>query len=184
MDKYDFRVKYIILGDMGVGKSNILLRYVNNTFEIGHDSTIGVDFVSKIEEYKDIKYKLQIWDTAGQENFKSITQLYYKNTAVAFLVYSLNKESSYKHVNEWLEDLQKYAQNEDILVYIVGNKSDLATFEPNENTCIVSAKTGDGIKELFEESIKDVHMLLQTKMELIGVKKNEEVFIPKKRCWC
>jgi Ras-related protein Rab-2A len=165
---YDYVVKYIIIGDSSVGKSNLLLRYVDKNFALSHDITIGVEFGSKIETVENTSYKLQIWDTAGQESFRSITRSYYRDTCVVFLVFSYNYYKTFQNLSNWLNDLEQYNTNKHILVYIVGNKYDLR-HEVNPEDAILfsslvnatlfntSAKTNYNVDELFRQSIIDVH---------------------------
>ena len=94
--KYDFSysVKFITVGDSSVGKSNIMLRFSRNTFDPGHQATLGIEFANKHLIYNNTDYLIQIWDTAGQEDFRSVTRGYYKSAAVAMVVYDITKEES------------------------------------------------------------------------------------------
>ena len=97
-DDSDYTVKIVIIGDSGVGKTNILLRFCDNQFKTNYTSTIGVDFKIKIIPVEDCKIKLQIWDTAGQERFKNVNQTYYKGAIAVLLVYSIDDEKSFSNV--------------------------------------------------------------------------------------
>ena len=99
-DDSDFTVKIVIIGDSGVGKTNILLRFCDNQFKTNYTSTIGVDFKIKIIPVEDVKIKLQIWDTAGQERFKNVNQTYYKGAIAVLLVYSIDDEKSFSNVGK------------------------------------------------------------------------------------
>ena len=107
--KYNFSysVKFIIVGDSHVGKSNILLRFSKNTFDQGHQATLGIEFANKHLIYNNTDYLVQIWDTAGQENFRSVTRAYYKASAVAMVVYDITKEDSFEHIQSWLRDCKE-----------------------------------------------------------------------------
>jgi Ras-related protein Rab-2A len=92
---FNYLLKYIIIGDSSVGKSNILLRYVHNSFNPVFNTTIGVEFGSTNIEINKKIFRIQIWDTAGQENFRSITRAYYKNSVCALIVYDIANRSSF-----------------------------------------------------------------------------------------
>jgi Ras-related protein Rab-2A len=100
---YAYLFKFIIIGDTGVGKSCLLLKYVDGRFRQKHEVTIGVEFGAKVVAIEGINLKLQIWDTAGQESFKSITRGYYRSAAVALLVYDITNRDSFENVLKWLE---------------------------------------------------------------------------------
>ena len=115
--------KVILLGDMSVGKTSILLRYVENKFKENIISTIGVDFLDKIIDYGDTKIALKIWDTSGQEKYESIAQNFLRDTDGAFLVFDLTEKSSFDHIKKWLNEIND--SNENVKIIILGNKSDL-----------------------------------------------------------
>ena len=92
---FNFLIKYIVIGDSSVGKSNLILQFSKKKFNFSHDVTIGVEFEATNIEIENKVFRLQIWDTAGQETFKSITRNYYKNTAVALVVYDVTSKESY-----------------------------------------------------------------------------------------
>ena len=121
---YDYLLKYIIIGDAGVGKSNILLRYVYNTFKPEYQLTIGVEYGEKTINSKDKIFKIQIWDTAGSEQFRSITRPYYKNTVCAVVVYDISNRESFDNVINWIEDC-KLNSPKSVFITLVGNKCDL-----------------------------------------------------------
>lgn len=99
-------LKVIIIGDSGVGKTNILTRYCEGIFKDSYVATIGVDFKVKMVDVEGRKVKLQIWDTAGQERFKNITQTYYKGAAGIILVYAINNQDSFRNINNWLKQIE------------------------------------------------------------------------------
>ncbi|KAL8528122.1 hypothetical protein ACS0TY_005793 [Phlomoides rotata] len=121
---YDYLFKYIIIGDTGVGKSCLLLQFTDKRFQPVHDLTIGVEFGARITTIDGRPIKLQIWDTAGQESFRSITRSYYRGAAGALLVYDITRET-FNHLASWLEDARQHG-NPNMTVMLVGNKSDLA----------------------------------------------------------
>lgn len=123
---YDYIFKYIVIGDSGTGKTSLCNSFVQNRFDPYHDPTIGIDFFSKIIDIDKRQIKVQVWDSAGNEKYRSITQQYYRGTTVVLLVYDITDRSSFKNVLTWIQDIQKYC-NPGVCVVLVGNKSDLAT---------------------------------------------------------
>ena len=167
-NNYNYLFKYIIVGDSSVGKSNLLMKFAHNKFTEDYQATIGVEFGAKNIEIEQQIYRVQIWDTAGQENFRSITKAYYKNSVCAMVVYDITNDNSFKHVQNWIEDIRNQS-SKTVLIILVGNKIDLedkrviSYDEGNEfamkNGIIfgeTSAKTGVGIEEIFYKSIKEI----------------------------
>ena len=122
--KFDYSLKYIIVGEAGVGKSNLLLRYVYDSFKEDYQLTIGVEFGEKLVKYNNKTYKIQIWDTAGQEQFRSITRAYFKSSICSFVVYDITNRETFENVKHWVEDCRNYMPK-NVLIFLVGNKSDL-----------------------------------------------------------
>ncbi|CAJ0603591.1 unnamed protein product [Cylicocyclus nassatus] len=122
-DDYDFLYKVILIGDSGIGKSNLLSRFARNTFSVESKSTIGVEFSTRIVSVDEKRVMAQIWDTAGQERFKTVTGAYYRGAQGALIVYDITKPSSFESCRQWLRDLRE--QSENVTVMLVGNKSDL-----------------------------------------------------------
>jgi Ras-related protein Rab-1A len=112
------------LGDAGVGKSSIILRYTKNEFNSQMVSSIGVDFKAKDIIVNNKKVKLQLWDTAGHERFRTITTSYYRGAHGIATVFDLTNRESFEHVEKWLEEINKYAK-ENVMRFLIGNKSDL-----------------------------------------------------------
>ena len=123
-DTYDVIYKIVLVGDSGVGKTNIMLRYLNKEFNINTKATVGVEFGSKniIIDKKVIKG--QIWDTAGQERYRAITSSYYKGAHGAFVVYDITLKESFEAVDKWINDLRSNT-DERLEIILIGNKSDL-----------------------------------------------------------
>lgn len=123
-DDYDMIFKVVIVGNSGVGKSNILLRFLKNEFNSDSRSTVGVEFGSKLFKIEGYKVKAQIWDTAGQERYKSITSAYYKAAKGALLVYDISSRETFENVDKWIKDL-KVSGDTQITIILIGNKCDL-----------------------------------------------------------
>jgi Ras-related protein Rab-2A len=165
---FDYLFKYIIIGDAAVGKSNLLLRYTHGQFKPEYQLTIGVEFGAKNLTIGSKVYRIQIWDTAGQENFRSITRAYYKNSACALVAYDISNRESFENISSWIEDCRSQSP-QTIYMVLVGNKSDLedkrvVTFEEGQelaekNNMIfyeTSAKTGKNVEEIFYKSAEEI----------------------------
>ncbi|XP_003576660.1 ras-related protein Rab-2-A [Brachypodium distachyon] len=123
---YAYLFKYIVVGDTGVGKSCLMLQFTDKRFQPVHDLTIGVEFGSRMVTIDNRKIKLHIWDTAGQEAFRSITRSYYRGAAAALLVYDITRRETFSHLTSWLEEMRQLADgNNNITIVLVGNKLDL-----------------------------------------------------------
>lgn len=114
----------VLIGDSGVGKSNLLSRFTRNEFNIDSKSTIGVEFATRSIQVDSKTIKAQIWDTAGQERYRAITSAYYRGAVGALLVYDISKHNTYENVTRWLKELRDHADS-NIVIMLVGNKSDL-----------------------------------------------------------
>ena len=164
-DQYDYLFKVVVVGDGGVGKTALTLRFSRDFFDESYKMTIGVDFHVKTIEVETnegpIRAKLQLWDTGGQERFSSIRPMYYRGSLGAVLVFDLTNPTSFEHLPKWIEEIRANVKA-DIPILLVGNKSDLvnerAVFldEINEFTRIfnlyymeTSAKTGEGVGDCF-----------------------------------
>jgi len=149
---YDLLVKLLIIGDSGVGKTCLLLRFCENNFTTSHLTTIGIDFKIKTLDIDGRKIKMQIWDTAGQERFKTITQTYYKGAMGIILTYACNDRDSFNSIENWMKQIKQHA-NEKVCKILVGNKSDVSDRS-------VSYEEGKKLAEsfgmkFFETSAKD-----------------------------
>ena len=123
-DNYDVIYKIVLVGDSGVGKTNIMLRYINKEFNINTKATVGVEFGSKNVIIDKKIVKGQIWDTAGQERYRAITSAYYKGAHGAFVVYDITQRESFEAVDRWINDLRNNT-DERLEIILIGNKSDL-----------------------------------------------------------
>ena len=154
-NKYEFIFKIILIGCSSVGKSSILQRYIQKIFNNSYSCTIGVDFFMKSIDVGDKSIKLQLWDTAGTEKFRSITTGYYRGANAAFVVFDLTSKPSFDCLNEWIENYYKYSNpEEEKNVVLIGNKSDLVDKrEVTEEEIEKFAK--DNHIMYFETSAKD-----------------------------
>ncbi|EAL71969.1 hypothetical protein ACTFIW_009430 [Dictyostelium discoideum] len=123
-EEYDYLYKIVLIGDSGVGKSNLLSRFTRNEFSLETKSTIGVEFATRTIQTEGKTIKAQVWDTAGQERYRAITSAYYRGAVGALLVYDIAKQATYKSVERWILELRENADR-NIEIMLVGNKSDL-----------------------------------------------------------
>ena len=168
---HDSLFKIIIIGDSGIGKSCVLKRLVENEFKEDHDVTVGVEFGSYLIKVQDKVLKLQIWDTAGQESFRSITKIFYRGAHAAILGYSITRKDSFENLTEWLKEA-KTSCSADVQFYLIGNKSDLESqrevsfnqglqFKKENNLHYfteTSAKSGENIDKLFVDIAKFIYL--------------------------
>jgi len=167
-EKIKYIFKYIIIGNAAVGKSNICFRYTKGEFNEKYQVTINLDFTYKNIKIDDYDCRIQIWDTVGQECFKSVSRGYYKNSVCALVVYDITNRDSFNNVLSWIDEVKKNGPNTITLV-LVGNKSDLndkrvISIEEGENFATnnnmpfyeTSALTGDNINKLFEDTVKHI----------------------------
>ena len=123
---YDYLIKLLLIGDSGVGKSCLLLRFSEDSFTPSFITTIGIDFKIRTVEIDGKKIKLQIWDTAGQERFRTITTAYYRGAMGILLVYDVTEEKSFLSIRNWIANVDQFAQ-EGVNRILIGNKSDMSS---------------------------------------------------------
>jgi len=173
--QFDYTFKIVMIGDSGVGKSCILLRFADDKFNENFYATIGVDFRFKNVMVDDKSVKLQIWDTAGQERFKTITSAYYRGADGIIIVYDITDRNSFAHIKDWLDDVNKYTDDNPLKI-IVGNKIDLIKDKQinNNDMKTMTAQTGIEIIECSaKDSIKINELMEIMTKKLIEKKKNE-----------
>ena len=163
----DHIFKILLIGDAGVGKSSILLRYTDDSFEEHMASTIGVDFKVKTVCIGGKTLKLTIWDTAGQERFRTLTSSYYRGCHGIILVFDVNDQSSFAHLRKWLDELDMYSTTT-YAKLLVGNKTDVGEREVSFQEATefarqqamlyieTSAKTRVGIRQAFDEVVQKI----------------------------
>ncbi|KAJ3055211.1 Ras- protein Rab-5C [Rhizophlyctis rosea] len=163
------QVKLVLLGEAAVGKSSLVLRFVNNEFQENKEPTIGAAFLTQKCKLEDKIIKFEIWDTAGQERFHSLAPMYYRNAQAAIVAYDITKPASLDKAKSWVKELQRQA-NPNIVIALVGNKLDLAATGrgvPTEDAQAyaneagllfmeASAKSGDNVMEVFTEIAKKI----------------------------
>jgi len=170
---YAYLFKYIIIGDTGVGKSCLLLQFTDKRFQPVHDLTIGVEFGARMINIEGKQIKLQIWDTAGQEAFRSITRSYYRGAAGALLVYDITRRDTFNHLTTWLEDARQHS-NSNMVIMLIGNKSDLEArrdVKKEEGEAFArehglifmetSAKTAANVEEAFINTAREIYDKIQ-----------------------
>ncbi|XP_061520434.1 ras-related protein Rab-25-like [Phycodurus eques] len=123
-DTYNFVFKVVLIGESGVGKSNLLTRFTKNEFNRDSRTTIGVEFSTRTVQLDNCTIKMQVWDTAGLERYRAITSAYYRGAVGALLVYDISKHLTYESAERWLKELYDHADPH-IVVMLVGNKRDL-----------------------------------------------------------
>ena len=172
-DNYELMVKVVIVGDSGVGKTNIMSKYLKNEFHEDSKATVGVEFGSKQFNIQGHQVKAQIWDTAGQERYKAITSAYYKGAKSAFIVYDISRKNTFDSISRWVSDITATADKK-ITLILIGNKSDLedqrqVTKEQGEEKAKefglafleTSASSGDNLEKAFSLMINEVYKKCQ-----------------------
>mmetsp|Transcript_49404 Transcript_49404/g.143223 ORF Transcript_49404/g.143223 Transcript_49404/m.143223 type:complete len:218 (+) Transcript_49404:23-676(+) len=169
-DDFDYLFKIVLLGDSNVGKSNLLSRFTRDEFDMESRSTIGVEFASKTVSADGKAMKAQVWDTAGQERYHAIAGAYYRGAVGALLVYDISRRTSFDSLERWLKELRERT-DQDIVVLVVGNKSDLheqrevsqqeaqAFVERSSlSSCIeTSALDSTNVEEAFMRILSDIY---------------------------
>jgi Ras-related protein Rab-1A len=189
--EYDYLFKYLIIGNSGVGKSCLLIRFTDDKFEEGYVTTIGVDFKIKTLEIEGKSVKLQIWDTAGQERFRNIVSTYYKGGHGIMMVYDITDLESFRYLDSWLKEIEKNA-SKNVYKILVGNKNDMekerkVSFEKGMEFADLhgmkffetSAKENKNVEEAFKEMTKDIINSLKKVNEKIN--SNSNFVIEKKK---
>ena len=196
--------KIILVGDSSIGKTCLLMRAVNNKFTENYQATIGFEFLIMYYQVNNVKIKLQIWDTCGQEIYRSLIQGFYRNTSATLIVYSKSDRKSFDNLNSWVKDVKNNTE-QDIPIFLIGNKCDVenqsiqVTKEEGEEYMKqfnlkyysdVSAKTGYNVLQTFEEVAKTVYKEYCLKKNprqkmnkmTLGKKEDDLELKPKKKC--
>jgi small GTP-binding protein len=185
IEKLDYVFKYVVIGEAGVGKTSIARQFVLNDYIDRYNTTIGIDFSCKTIIVNDIYIKIQIWDTAGQETFRSLISSYYKDTIGVIIVIDDYTKKSLENIKYWQQEYYKKEQfNQNVFFMVLVNKIDSFTNSPecdliqdycNDNNIIfygVSAKTGCNINESFRYFTTHIYQLTRDSLtEINGIKK-------------
>ena len=198
VEKEEKELKIILLGESGVGKTSIIYRYYKNTFNSNLPSTFGSTFITKYLEKGNITYKLNIWDTTGQEKYHSVTKLFIHGSHIAILVYAINNIDSFQKLDYWYKTIKENC-DDNVILAIVGSKYDLFYNNEDENAVFVSEEEGEkyakekkaffklvtakedkkGIDSLFDELINEYKAKDITKKD--DYKESNSVKIGKKK---
>ncbi|XP_019960511.1 ras-related protein Rab-25 [Paralichthys olivaceus] len=179
-EAYNFVFKVVLIGESGVGKSNLLSCFTKNEFNHDTRTTIGVEFSTRTVQFSTYTIKAQIWDTAGLERYRAITSAYYRGAVGALLVYDITKHVSYESVERWLKELYEHADSH-IVVMLVGNKTDLESERsvPTEEAKDFAEKKGllfletsalnsTNVEEAFSKVLEEIHKKVSSKQVVRG----------------
>ncbi|KAJ6931960.1 ras-related protein RABA2a [Populus alba x Populus x berolinensis] len=174
-EEYDYLFKVVLIGDSGVGKSNILSRFTRNEFCLESKSTIGVEFATRTLQVEGRTVKAQIWDTAGQERYRAITSAYYRGALGALLVYDVTKPTTFENVSRWLKELRDHADS-NIVIMLIGNKTDLKhlravatedaqSYAEKEGLAFVetSALEATNVDKAFQTILSEIYRIISKK---------------------
>ena len=163
--QYDLSFKLIVIGDSGVGKSCLTTKAVKNNFEDYYQATVGFEFLTFNMKINDMVIKMQIWDTCGQEIYRSLISNFYRNSSLAVILYSIDNKESFEHAENWLNDLKSQA-NPDVRIFLVGNKCDLEESRQVTKEEGMKYKNDQGLDLFIETSDKtgynDRNVLIKT----------------------
>lgn len=195
--QFDHLFKLVLVGDSGVGKSNLLSRFTRNEFSLDEKTTIGVEFSTRIIPMSDGRnIKAQIWDTAGQERYRAITNAYYRGAVGAMLVYDSTKKSTFESIPRWIQELRRHSSR-DIVCMLIGNKHDLIETKGREVTeeevaqyaeefdfkgsLDVSAKNGTNVEEAFVKLVSTIYHTAIVPGAAGGARSNSVINVNKER---
>lgn len=180
-EDYDYLFKVVLIGDSGVGKTNLLSRFSKNEFNLESKSTIGVEFATRSIRVDDKVVKAQIWDTAGQERYRAITSAYYRGAVGALLVYDITRHVTFENIQRWLKELRGHTEP-NIVIMLVGNKADLRhlrsvsaedakAYAEKENMIFMetSALESINVENSFSEVLSGIyHVSTRNSLEIVG----------------
>ena len=168
-NNYDMIFKIVLIGDSSVGKTNILSKYISDEYDPDTQATIGVELSTKNYTFDNNEVKVQIWDTAGQEKYRSITSSYYKGAHGCLLVYDITRKATFENIDKWLAEI-KLSSNNEINMVLIGNKCDLedkreVSIEEAQNKAKLlnmafmetSALNGTNVEKAFNELVNNVY---------------------------
>ncbi|MGH0153785.1 UNVERIFIED_CONTAM: hypothetical protein FKN15_057662 [Acipenser sinensis] len=159
-DEYDYLFKIVLIGDSGVGKTNLLSRFTRNEFNLESKSTIGVEFATRSINVEGKTVKAQIWDTAGQERYRAITSAYYRGAVGALLVYDIAKHLTYENGERWLKELRDHADS-NIVIMLVGNRGAVGALLVYDIAKHLTYENGERwLKELRDHADSNIVIML------------------------
>ncbi|XP_010549051.1 PREDICTED: ras-related protein RABA2a-like [Tarenaya hassleriana] len=174
-EEYDYLFKVVLIGDSGVGKSNLLSRFTRNEFCLDSKSTIGVEFATRTLQVEGRTVKAQIWDTAGQERYRAITNAYYRGSLGALVVYDVTKPKTFENVSRWLKELRNHSGSNSVIM-LIGNKTDLKhlravttedaqRYAEKEGLSLVetSALEATNVEKAFQTILSEIYRIMSKK---------------------
>ncbi|CAD8111906.1 unnamed protein product [Paramecium primaurelia] len=153
--EFDYNIRILLVGEIGIGKTTLLIKYTEQKFQLNQLTTIGIDYKSKLIDYQGKRIKIQLWDTAGQERFRTISKNYYRGAHAIFFIYDITNIVSFKRIEQWINDVEQNLPSDKIKV-LIGNKCDLNN---NRQVCYDDGKkfaAQQGL-EFFESSALENH---------------------------
>ncbi|KAI0496721.1 hypothetical protein KFK09_023045 [Dendrobium nobile] len=187
-DDYDYLFKVVLIGDSGVGKSNLLSRFTKNEFSLESKSTIGVEFATRSIRVSEKIVKAQIWDTAGQERYRAITSAYYRGAVGALVIYDVTRNATFENLERWLKELRDHTDSNAVIM-LVGNKADLRhlrvvstedgrAFAERESTFFMetSALESMNVDQAFTEVLTEIFHVVSRKALVAG---DDSAVLPK-----
>ena len=178
-EQEDYKIKIIVVGDSGVGKTNLINRFASDKFDTNSKATIGVEFVYKTLKINKEVIKVEVWDTAGQERYRAITSSYYKGAKGAIIVYDITNEDSFNNVESWMNEVTKKGKT-DMQFLLVGNKKDLINDrkvteqkgidkakELNMNLFEASALEKTNVNEAFNYLVKEIYLNIRKEKPIL-----------------
>ena len=187
--------KLVLLGNTSVGKTAVLMRYVQNEFVDGTVPTVGASFTTKrIPQSDGTVLKLDLWDTAGQERYRSLIPMYYKDAAVAVVVYDVTSQDSFVGAKEWVQEVKVHT-SPDVLIVLVGNKLDLSPRTVRRDIAAdyaarcdllyfeMSAKSGENVAETFQAIAREIYLVQSTPRSSLSLKEPSQTSEKSGCCW-
>ncbi|CAN1283542.1 Ras-related protein RABA1c [Linum perenne] len=164
-DDYDYLFKVVLIGDSGVGKSNLLSRFTRNEFSLESKSTIGVEFATRSLTVDSKVIKAQIWDTAGQERYRAITSAYYRGAVGALLVYDVTRHATFENTERWLKELRDHTNKSDLRHLVAVSTEDGKSFAERESLYFMetSALEAVNVENAFAEVLTQIHSVVSKK---------------------
>ena len=184
--KEEYKLKVVVVGDSGVGKTNLIKRFTSDNFSYDSKATVGVEFISKSYIINKKVFKIEIWDTAGQERYKAITSAYYKGAKGCLIVYDTTSQASFNNIDKWMSEIKEKALT-NIKVLIIGNKIDLkdkrivsiedAMQKAQELQAPImetSALDATNVKEAFFDLMREMYKEIKKNLDLIEESENND----------